>query len=138
MQNEKEGFTSELEVKRRFYDFDFTGKFNAKNEKVLTIENSTLVPNLKFKIENNLSKLSGEYKQKQFTSSASYDLSKKTGDITVVAQPTLSQQTGTLSIGVSQPYGKADPKAKDAPSVFLNPHFKAEYNSQGVEVGASV
>ena len=46
-QSEKDGFTAELEAKRKLYDFEVTGKVNAKNEKGITIENSTLIPNLK-------------------------------------------------------------------------------------------
>ena len=138
-QKEKE-FASEIEVKRKVYDFDLTGKITAKNEKGLTIENSTLIPNLKFKLENNLSKVSGEYKLKQVTSSGSYDLASGTGDISVVAQ------RAGLVFGVSQVYGKiakkegeAKTEAKTEPKLgFLDPHFKAQYNAEAYEVGASV
>lgn len=140
-QKEKE-FASELELKRKIYEFDVTGKLTAKKERSVTIENSTLIPNLKFKLENYLTKVSGEYKLKQFTSSGSYDFSSNTGDITVVAQ------RAGLSIGVSQGYGKASskpskegetkPDPKTIKSGLLVPHFKAQYNADNVEVGVNV
>ncbi len=76
------------------------------------------------------SKLSAEYKLKQITASANYDAGKDTGEIAVVGQ-----QAG-LAVGVSQPYGKAGKDAKT--STLLNPLFKAQYNADSFEVGASV
>ncbi len=118
--------SSELELKKKLYNFDVTGKVNAKNDKTLVVENSTLVPNLKVKIEHLLltsAKLSAEYKLNQISGSASYDTAKGTGEIAVVGQ-----QAG-LAVGVSQGFG-----SKTLP----NPLFKAQYNAESFEVGASV
>ncbi len=130
-QTEKD-VSSELEVKKKLYNFDVTGKLNAKSDKTLIVENSTLVPNLKIKFEHLLltsTKLSAEYKLNQISASANYDAGKDTGEIAVVGQ-----QAG-LAVGISQPYGKP---GKDKPSALLNPVFKAQYNADSFEVGASV
>ena len=125
-QSEK-GVSSELELKKKLYNFDVTGKINAKNDKTLIVENSTLVPNLKIKIEHLLltsAKLSAEYKLNQISGSASYDTSKGGGEIAVVGQ-----QSG-LAVGVSQSFGNF--------KTLPNPLFKAQYNAESFEVGASV
>jgi hypothetical protein len=114
-----------LELKKKLYNFDVSGKINAKNVKTLVVENSTLVPNLKIKVEHLLltsAKLSAEYKLKQITGSANFDTAKGAGEIAVVGQ-----QAG-LAVGVAQPFG----------GKAANPLFKAQYNAESFEVGASV
>jgi hypothetical protein len=85
-----------------------------------------LVPNLKLKVESSLStatKITGEYTLKEFAGAATYDSTSKSTDLSVVAL-----RSG-LAVGLS---------SKLTGAAFSTPHFKAQYNAENYEVGASV
>jgi len=112
-------------LKKKAYDIDFTSKVDSKGALTLIAENTTHIPNLKWKAEHTLrtaTKVTAEYKIKEVSASASYDLSKKAADLSVVGQ------ISSLLVGASTTFTKG----------FSTPVVKAQYNGEGYEVGAHV